>query len=60
MKSASKLFTADKETGTFIEPVESIDQGLILIAEYELEDKRDDCYTDNFYIVVDENHCETI
>ena len=50
------LYTADKETGTFIEKVENIDQGMELIQEYEEEDKSDGTYTPNFYDVVNDNH----
>lgn len=50
------LYTADKETGTFIEKVETIDQGLKLIQEYEEEDKTDGTYTLDFYDVVNDNH----
>jgi len=54
------LYTADKETGTFIEKVESIDQGLKMIAVYEWEDKVNDCYEPDFYNIVDENHCSVL
>ena len=50
------MYTADKETGTFIDTVKSLDEGLILIAEYEREDKEDGIYTPDFYDVVDEEH----
>ena len=52
-----KLYTADKETGTFIDCVKSIDQGLKMIGIYEWEDKITGNYTPDFYDIVDENHC---
>lgn len=54
------LYTADKETGTFIEKVESIDQGLKMIAVYEWQDKVNGCYEPGFYDIVDENHCSVL
>lgn len=55
-----KLYTADKETGTFIDEVTSVEQGKKFIAIYEWEDKANDCYITNFYDIVDENHCSVI
>lgn len=52
-----KLYTADRETGTFIEEVKSIEEGMALIEQYEEKDKKDGVYEDNFYDIVDENHC---
>ena len=54
------LYTADKETGYFIEKVETIDQGLELIREYEEEDKAEGTYTNDFYDVVNENHMSVL
>jgi hypothetical protein len=54
------LYTADKETGTFIEKVEKIDQGLELIREYEEEDKNNGTYTPDFYDIVDDNHISVL
>ena len=51
-----KLYTADRETGTFIEEIESIAEGLALIAEYEAQDKKDGTYTEDFYDIVNESH----
>lgn len=51
-----KLYTADRETGTFIEEVKSVDEGKELISEYEFQDRVNDVYEDNFYDIVDENH----
>lgn len=55
-----KMYTADKETGTLIDEVKSIEEGLNLIKEYELEDKENDCFSEDFYDVVDEEHCTLI
>lgn len=55
-----KLFTADRETGTFIEPVESIEEGIALIAKYEEADKSEGTFEDGFYDVVDINHCSKL
>jgi hypothetical protein len=51
-----KLFTADRETGTFIEEIKSVKEGKELIAQYEEQDKIDGTYEENFYCIVDENH----
>ena len=51
-----KLYTADRATGTFIEEVSTIKEGLELIADYEIQDKINDVFEADFYDVVDENH----
>lgn len=51
-----KLFVADRETGTFMEEVKTIEEGLKVIAGFEKEDKENDCYSENFYNIVDEEH----
>lgn len=53
-----KLYTADKETGTFIDKVNSIEEGIKLIKEYEENDKQDGIFEEDFYTIVDEDHCE--
>ena len=53
-----KLYTADRETGTFIDMVSSIEKGYELIRKYENADKEDGTYEYGFYTVVDENHCD--
>lgn len=55
-----KLYTADKETGTFIDEVESIEEGLKLIEEYETTDREDGNYAPDFYDVVNEEHSSVI
>ena len=54
------LYVADKETATFIEMVEDIEEGIALIQQYEQADKDDGVYTENFYDVVDQNRCSVM
>lgn len=49
-----KLYTADKETGTIIEEVASIEEGLKKIAAYEESDKKDGVFEADFYDVINE------
>ena len=51
-----KLFTANRETGTFIEEVKTVKEGRKLIAKYEADDKAEGTFEENFYDVVDEDH----
>lgn len=52
-----KIYTADKETGTFIDSFETLEEAEKAIAKYEEDDKLNDIYEENFYDIVDENHC---
>ena len=52
-----KIYTADKETGTFIEECKSIEEARELIAMYEEQDRINDVYSEDFYAIVDEDHC---
>lgn len=52
-----KVYTADRETGTFIKEFESVKEAKEAIRNYEEEDKADGIYEADFYDVVDENHC---
>lgn len=54
------MYTANKETGIFIEKVNSVDDGMELIKDYERQDKENGTYTPNFYDVVDEEHNSVI
>lgn len=56
----SKLYVADRETGTFIEEVDSIEQGEKMIAVFEWDDKWSGDYEPDFYDIVDENHCSVM
>jgi hypothetical protein len=51
------MFTANKETGMLIEEVNSFEEGEMKIAEYEKADKKEGNYEENWYNIVDENHC---
>ena len=51
-----KLYTADKETGTFIEEIKSIEEGAAMILLYEKDDIANGNYVDDFYDIVNENH----
>ncbi len=53
-----RLYTACRETGDFIEEVNSIQEGKERIKEYEKTDRKMDAYEDNFYAIVNENHEE--
>ena len=55
-----KLYVSDKETGTFIEEVKTIEEGKKLIEQYEETDKTDGTYTESFYDIVDEEHCSVL
>ena len=55
-----KLYVADKETGTFIEEVQNIEEGLEIIKKYEEQDKNDNVYEENFYDIVNEDHITQI
>ena len=51
-----KIYTANRETGSFIEEAETIDMARAMIRFYEDEDKRNDVFEPNFYDVVNQNH----
>ena len=53
-----KLYTACRETGDFIENVNSIQEGKDLIKKYEEIDRNEGDYEDNFYAIVNEKHEE--
>ena len=50
------FWTADRETGSFIESFETLREAECRIEEYEDEDKENGSFTENFYDVVDEDH----
>lgn len=56
--TAADLYVADRETGTFIELVKSVEAGKELIRQFEERDKADGIYTEDFYTVVDAFHRE--
>lgn len=53
-----KFYTSDRETGTFIEAFDTYQEALDEIKKYEQEDKQNGEYEEDFYSIVDENHCE--
>lgn len=55
-----KLYTADRETGTFIQEVKTVAEGKKLIEKYEDADKAEGTYKKNFYDVVDEDHISAL
>jgi len=55
-----RYYVADKETGTFIESVLSIDEGKKKIKGFEMLDKMESNYTPDFYDIVDEHHCSVL
>jgi hypothetical protein len=55
-----KIYTADRETGTFIDEFETVEDAKLAIMEYEATDKEYDDYKPDFYDIVDENHCSLI
>ena len=51
-----KIYTADKETGTFIEEFDSIKKAKDAMACYEAEDEKEGVFEPDFYDIVNENH----
>lgn len=55
-----KFYTADRETGTFIDEVGSIEEALQLIEKYEAIDIDRGIYEPGFYDVVNKRHISVI
>lgn len=55
-----KIYTACRETGTFIDEFETVADAKAAIEEYEATDRENDAYEPDFYDIVDENHCSLI
>lgn len=51
-----KIYTADKETGTFIEEFKTVDEAKERIIQYEEQDRINDCFEPDFYDIVTEDH----
>lgn len=51
------FYTADRETGTFIDSFETVREARRAIRKDEEDDMREGTYEADFYDVVDENHC---
>ena len=54
------FYVTDKETGTIIENVETINEGKKLIHQFEESDKAEGIYEPDFYDVVDDDRCSVI
>lgn len=54
-----KYYTADRETGTFIEGFNSYKEAKTAIADYLILDELEspETYDPDFYVIVDEDHC---
>ena len=52
-----KYFTADRETGTFIAEFDTIAMALQAIEDYEEFDREGGTFEENFYDIVDAEHC---
>lgn len=55
-----KIYTADRETGTFIDEFETVEDAKLAIMEYEEYEKEEGVYEPDFYDIVDENHVSLI
>ena len=58
--NSDEFWTADKETGSFIESYDSISDARKAIEGYEEQDKAEGIYTPNFYDVVNDEHDSVI
>lgn len=52
-----RFYTANRETGTFIDEFDTYEEAKKAIEEYEAQDKTDGIYEADFYEIEDENHC---
>lgn len=50
-----KFYIANRETGTIINYATSFKQALLLLKEYEDDDKNEGIFEENFYDILDEN-----
>lgn len=53
-------WTACRETGDFIDCFKTYEDAVKAIEKYEDEDKAEDNYTEDFYDIVDDEHCSII
>lgn len=51
-----KYWTAERETGEFIDGFNSIDEAAEEISRYEEDDRKEGTYTPDFYDIVNEDH----
>lgn len=54
------FYTANKETGMFIDKFETVTEALNAIRQYETDDKAEGLYEPDWYDVVDERHCSVM
>lgn len=47
------IVVREREAGNIIEPMDSWEEGLRVIEEFEQQDKKDGCYSEEFYDVVE-------
>lgn len=52
-----KIYVGCKENGDFIEEVSSIEEGKKIIKKYEKQDKKEGIYQEDFYEIMNEEHC---
>lgn len=52
-----KFYTADRETGSHIEAFATYEEAQKAIEAYEDQDKQHGVYEENFFDIVDKNHC---
>lgn len=52
-----KYYTADRETGTFIDEFDTYAEAEKAIEQYEKDDKKNGVFEPDFYDIVDEEHC---
>ncbi len=50
------FYTADRETGTFIEAFATVTDARDAIRNYEADDRVNSIYESDFYDIVDEDH----
>ena len=55
-----RIYTANRETGTIIDEFNTIEEAMAAIEKYEIEDMNEGVYEDDFYDIVDEEHCSLI
>lgn len=55
-----QLYVADRETGTFIEQVSSLNEGLRMIEQLENQDREKGTYKEDFYTIVNQEHVSVI
>ncbi len=59
-RNAPKLYVADRETGTFIEPVSTLGEGLRTIEQFEESDRQEGTFQEDFYTIVNQDHVSII